>query len=281
MRRTILSWTVAATLAFPLASTAPAQTASTSAQAQLNEQHVRALEQAAQRAREGAERGATERALVAGSIVDEVSSFGPGEEFRVRVEVVENPTGNAPINVAFRVHYPADVVDFDAAFGAQVGGIIIGPVEGEAPNNWRDFTTMPNFGNKDETPHVATLKFKVIATEPTPFSIRIENDPRSSGPLIGPTSRVRIPHNYDNSALEDLQVIVPQQINLQEEYTRDKVFTQGLFFLHSLAGRALSPHAEQPPQDLNGDGRVDFADGLLLMQWYRENGGRLATEIVD
>lgn len=129
-----------------------------------------------------------------------------GSVLSVLVEVSRNTTPLLPAACAFRVRYRSDALQWVGLLGGDLGSPVFGPIEGVAPNLFRDVSTLSNTSNQELTPQCFTVRFRVINPLSPPYSISVSNDPASTGPLVAVDLATNIPHVFNSAATAKLGV---------------------------------------------------------------------------
>lgn len=143
--------------------------------------------------------------------------------FVVRVPVVSNTTSQTPISGSIRVYYPADLLDFVSVAQGDLGSTATGPelftTTAGLPSNYRNITTFSNFANRDSTPVICDVTFRTKSDfVRVPYTIVVDDDTRSSGPLIDSTF-ANIAHVFDNNRLGPVCVVLSPTPSLSPTLT--------------------------------------------------------------
>lgn len=184
----------------------------------------------------------------------------PGSTFKILVQVAENDTGSTPCAFAFRVQYPANAVQFKTVESGVLGTVIVGAPDGGYPIQSLDFASMSNISNTNPTPVCCRLVFEVVDNPTLPYAITVEDQPRSSGPLLATDLHTRIPHSFDNSALSVLPLPTPTPTATETPQPSPTPPPQAECNLVDLV--LLGNLTDTPGQDRNEDGVVDVADRI-------------------
>lgn len=148
------------------------------------------------------------RAVVRTTLRNSTPPFAPGSRIQIFIEVSENTTGLTPINANFEIRFDSRQLKYYGVQGGQLGTAIVGPVQSPGVDAYHLVTTLSNPNNRDATPTVMTMAFDVIAPQTSTLNITVADARNSSGPLIGPTSSSKIPHVFDNTAVQNLPIEV-------------------------------------------------------------------------
>ncbi|MCB2155099.1 hypothetical protein KQI84_09450 [bacterium] len=141
-------------------------------------------------------------AVIKTRVVDNVV-LETGKEFEVEV-FVESNTGNPPTVFALRVNYNSDALEWVSATQGTMGGLILGPESGTAPDLYRNVRGI-GFANTDPTPTLMRVKFRALQAPNPPAIITVMDD--SSTPLnFADISNAPIPHTFDNSLTSSLPI---------------------------------------------------------------------------
>lgn len=125
----------------------------------------------------------------------------PGEEIELRVRIGKNPTGMTPGAVAFRVFYDRTQAEFLGVRGAQLGNAMAGPQKGNTLSSHQDVLTQSNMKNRNMTPEVMTLRFRLRENAYGRIQFRLDDDPDAVNPLLD-INLQNIPHIFDYSKAE-------------------------------------------------------------------------------